>query len=212
MYNLIIVIPCYNEKNISNLIRKLKDYAIIIVDDGSKTNIKDIINENNKIKIIRNKVNRGYEYSLVKGLKAAAKNYYKYVLTMDADGEHLKSNIEKSYNYVKKNKIDLLIGSRSRFNRFSEKVLSLLFSLKYKIKDPLSGFKIYKIDSLRKIINKNKFKEDFLIDLIRVFIDKKLKVRNYDIKSSKKPRRPSSMSNIKTQFKILSLLKYLLKI
>ena len=98
MYNLIIVIPCYNEKNISNLIRKLKDYAIIIVDDGSKINIKDIINENKKIKIIRNKVNKGYEYSLVKGLKEAAKYYYKYVLTMDADGEHLKSNIDKSYN------------------------------------------------------------------------------------------------------------------
>ena len=80
---------------------------------------------------------------------------------MDADGEHLKSNIEKSYNYVRKNRIDLLIGSRSRLNRFSEKVLSLLFSLKYKSKDPLSGVKIYKIESLRKINNKNIFKEDF---------------------------------------------------
>ena len=116
MYSLIIVIPCYNEKNIFNLVKKLKKYPLIIVDDGSKDNIKKKIIQNNKIQIIRNKINKGYEYSLIKGLKKAVKNRYKYILTMDADGEHLESNIDKSYNFAEKNKIDLLIGARSRLD------------------------------------------------------------------------------------------------
>ena len=79
MYSLIIVIPCYNEKNIFNLVKKLKKYPLIIVDDGSKDNIKKKIIQNNKIQIIRNKINKGYEYSLIKGLKKAVKNRYKYI-------------------------------------------------------------------------------------------------------------------------------------
>ena len=70
---------------------------------------------------------------------------------MDADGEHSISNINKSYIYCKKNKIDLLIGSRSRMNRFSEKYISKLFFKKYNIRDPLSGFKIYNSKKLSKI-------------------------------------------------------------
>ncbi len=208
MYSLIIVIPCYNEKNIFNLVKKLKKYPLIIVDDGSIVNIKKKIIQNNKIQIIRNKINKGYEYSLIKGLKKAVKNRYKYILTMDADGEHLESNIDKSYNFAEKNKIDLLIGARSRLNRFSEEILSLLFSIKYNIKDPISGFKIYKTQELDKIINKIEFKYDFLIDITKIFIKKNLNVKNYNIKSSKKAK-PSKHSNISSQLRIFYQLKYL---
>ena len=128
---------------------------------------------------------------------------------MDADGEHLCSNINKFYNFTKKNKIDLLIGSRSRFNRFSEKLLSLLFSIKYNIKDPISGFKIYNSAKLQEIIKKNKFKNNFLIDLLKIFIDNKHIVKSYNIKSSKNNFRKSSFSNFITNIKILSLIKYL---
>lgn len=208
MYNLIIVIPCYNEINLLNLINKIKKYNIIIVDDGSKIPVKNKIVKNKNIKIIRNKSNKGYEYSLVKGLKKAVK-VSRYVLSMDADGEHLESNIKNFYNYAKNNNVDILIGARSRMNRFSEKILSLFFYFKYKIKDPLSGFKIYNSKELKKIIKTKKFDNAFLVDLIKIFFEKGLKVKNYNIKSSKKNHRKSSFPNLKTSFKILTLIKYI---
>lgn len=208
MYNLIIVIPCYNEINLLNLINKIKKYNIIIVDDGSKIPVKNKIVKNKNIKIIRNKSNKGYEYSLVKGLKKAVK-VSRYVLSMDADGEHLESNIKNFYNYAKNNNVDILIGARSRMNRFSEKILSLFFYFKYKIKDPLSGFKIYKSKELSSIFKENKHKEDFLVDVTKAFIKKKLNIKNYNIKSSKIPHRSSTMTSLRTNLKILSLVKYL---
>ena len=208
MYNLTIVIPSYNEKELFNIIKKLKKKNILIIDDGSKIKVSKQIAVSNKVSIIRNNKNKGYEYSLLKGLGIAVKNS-KYILTMDADGEHLCSNINKFYNFTKKNKIDLLIGSRSRFNRFSEKLLSLLFSIKYNIKDPISGFKIYNSAKLQEIIKKNKFKNNFLIDLLKIFIDNKYIVKSYNIKSSKNNFRKSSFTNFITNIKILSLIKYL---
>ena len=208
MHNLIIVIPSYNEKKLLYLIKKLKKKQILIIDDGSKIKINTQIKETNKLRIIKNKKNKGYEYSLLKALKLAANNS-RYILTMDADGEHLCSNINKFYIYARNNKVDLLIGSRSRLNRLSEKLLSLLFSMRYNIKDPLSGFKIYDSAKLKKMIYRNKFKEDFLIDLIKNFIVNKFIVKNYNIKSSKNNLRRSSLSNFKTTFKILALVKYL---
>jgi len=208
MYNLTIVIPCYNEINLPNLIKKIKKYNIIIVDDGSEVPVKNKIVNSKNIRIIRNKSNKGYEHSLIKGLKKAVK-ISRYVLTMDADGEHLKSNIENFYNYAKNNNLDILIGARTRMNRISEKILSLFFYFKYKIKDPLSGFKIYKSRELRIIFKENKPKEDFLVDVTKAFIKKKLKIKNYNIKSSKKPYRSSSMTSLRTNLRILSLVKYL---
>jgi hypothetical protein len=208
MHNLIIIIPSYNEKNLLNVVKKLKQYNILIIDDGSEIKVKKNIIETSKIKIIRNPKNRGYEYSLIKGFEAAV-NKSKYILTMDADGEHIYSNVSKFYNYANKHKIDLLIGSRSRLNRLSEKFISMLFLKKFKIKDPLSGFKIYDSKKLKKIIKTNKFNNDFLVDLIKVFIQNGLKVKNYNIKSSKKNSRKSRYPYIKTNLKILTLIKHL---
>ena len=208
MHNLVIVIPSYNEDNLLDVVKKLNQYNILIIDDGSKIKVKKILINTHRIKILRNVENKGYEYSLIKGFKFAV-NRSKYILTMDADGEHLHSNIIKFYNYAKKNKIDLLIGSRSRLNRLSEKILSILFLKKFDIKDPLSGFKIYNSKELKKIIKTKKFDNAFLVDLIKIFFEKGLKVKNYNIKSSKKNHRKSSFPNLKTSFKILTLIKYI---
>ena len=210
MSNLAILIPSYNEiNNLLKIIKKLKNYNVLIVDDGSFKKIEKKIQVSSKLKIVRNNTNKGYEYSLLRGFKILKKKF-KYILTMDADGEHSISNINKSYIYCKKNKIDLLIGSRSRMNRFSEKYISKLFFKKYNIRDPLSGFKIYNSKKLSKIIKDYKLKKNYLFDILFLFLKKKYKVKNYNIKSGKIPIRKSSFPNFETNIKILSLSKYLI--
>ena len=48
--------------------------------------------------------------------------------------------------------LDLLIGNRSKLNRISETILDFVFKIKFGLNDPVSGFKLYKIKSLKKII------------------------------------------------------------
>ena len=76
----------------------------------------------------------------------------KYILTMDADGELPVKNIPKIINMIKRKKYDLIVGKRSNFNRFSENLLDKIFRSKFGLKDPISGFKLYKLKSLKKII------------------------------------------------------------
>ena len=68
---------------------------------------------------------------------------------MDADGEHNPKYLKKMFNHISKNNLDMVISERNSYNRLSEAFVGKIFELKYGIKDPLSGFKIYKISALK---------------------------------------------------------------
>ena len=130
---------------------------------------------------------------------------------MDADGEHPIKSINKIYNYCVNKNADLVIGSRSRYNRISEFILSFLFQKFYKIYDPISGFKIYKSKVLNSIIKNNKIGNFFLVDLLFFFLKRKFLVKNFNILSSKKTRPTKLKGFFKTNLKILLCLKFILK-
>lgn len=115
-----IVIPCYNEgKEIKGSILTLLkfmekytfDYEIIPVNDGSSDNTKEIIKglskENNKIKCVSYKPNRGKGYAVKKGIEASSGEY---ILFMDAD---LSTDLSGIDTFLKKIvDYDMVIGSR----------------------------------------------------------------------------------------------------
>ena len=104
---------------------------------------------------------------------------------MDADGELPAKNIPKIIKTIKRKKYDLVIGNRSNFNRFSENILDKIFRLKFSLKDPVSGFKLYKKDSLKKIIDKISYNM-FLVDILISFRKLNLSIVNVDIISKKR--------------------------
>ena len=83
--SLSVFFPAYNEaKNITNTVNqaikvirklKIKEYEIIVVDDGSTDNtaktVKQLIKENQKIKLIQHQKNRGYGGALKTGFEKA---------------------------------------------------------------------------------------------------------------------------------------------
>lgn len=211
MFRFVILIPSYNEeKTLKKIIKKLNKNNVYIINDASTDNTKNLT-KNRNIKIINNKKNIGYENSLFKGLKKIKNKKYDYVITMDADGEHSTSSIKKMEIFCNKYSPDLVIGNRSRKNRISEKIVSFLFKSKYNISDPLSGFKAYKLSSIRLYLKNYKIKQIFLVDLIYLFIKKKLKIFNIDIKSNVKPIRKSKVGNLLlANFKIITCLIYLI--
>ena len=211
MFNFVILIPSYNEeKTLSKILEKIKKYKIYIVNDCSIDNTKTLKNKFSNVEIINNRKNIGYEKTLFKGFQILKKKKFDYIITMDADGEHSITNIKKVVNYCKKNSPDLIVGHRSRKNRYVEVIFSKLFYLRYKIFDPLSGFKIYKIKTLKNLIQNYKVKEHFLIDILKIFIKKKKKICTINITSNAKPKRKSKIGNsFFISLKIFYCFKYL---
>ena len=181
------------------------------MNDCSNDGTSLIRNKFKKVIIHNNKYRIGYEKNLTKGFKILISKKFSHIITFDADGEHHTTNIDKVKKFILKNKnIDLLVGNRSHLNRFSEKIISILFKYRYKIKDPLSGLKVYKTSVLKKIVHKIEG-NFFLIDLLYEFVRRKKNIKNLSIKSVKiNNRKPKVGTFLISNIKILNCCKYLI--
>lgn len=116
----IILIPAYEPNNkLIHLVEELskEDLDIIIVDDGSGSNYKEIFNSCKKYsKIISYENNEGKGHALKTGLKYIKENYKKsYIIaTMDSDGQHTIKDAKKLIKECSKNKDALYLGKRIR--------------------------------------------------------------------------------------------------
>lgn len=119
-----IIIPVYNSSKYlkrclsSVLNQQLNDYEIILIDDKSKDNSLELIEQfkskfPNKIKVIENSENLGAGYSRNKGLSLAAGEYIGFV---DSD-DYIEPQMYKDmYDVVKENNSDIAItGMDLRF-------------------------------------------------------------------------------------------------
>ena len=151
----LFVIPAYNEaQNIEKVLKEIKKDAsfadILVINDCSKDNTKEIVEKNN-VKCITGVFNLKYAMAVQTGIKYAYKNDYDYVIQFDADGQHIAKEAIKLYNEIKKSNCDIVIGSRYLkdtgypcpfFRRIGTKFFSSIIKLicGQKIADPLSGF------------------------------------------------------------------------
>ena len=151
----LFVIPAYNEsENIEKVLKELKKDAafadVLVINDCSKDNTREIV-EANGVKCITGVFNLRYAMAVQTGIKYAERNGYDYVIQFDADGQHIANEAVKLYERMKKEKCDIVIGSRYLvdtgypcpfFRKIGTKFFSAIVKLtcKQKIADPLSGF------------------------------------------------------------------------
>lgn len=161
----IIVIPAYNEeKNIAPLIRnirnKIPDVDILIIDDGSIDRTARVA-EGAGALVARLPFNMGYGAALQTGFKYALTKRYQYVIQMDADGQHDPEFVPILLGEIKKEKADVVIGSRfldrsgSYRTTLSRKIgmglfgkVATMITGQY-VSDPTSGFQALNRDALR---------------------------------------------------------------
>ena len=143
----IVVIPAWNEEeSISCLLDTLSNLSIrsIVVDDGSEDQTPKLAKTFNT-KLIQHHRNLGYENALSTGIHQAANDGYKYAITMDADGQIDAKDILRFVGVAREEGADVVIGIRNYRNRFCERILCLFGQIRFKIRDPLCGIKLYKI-------------------------------------------------------------------
>lgn len=179
---IVIIMPAYNESaSIYNVIKSALKYGdVLVLNDASTDNTK-YISEKAGAKVISQKKNLGYEGNLSVGFKYVIKNTnYKYMITIDADGEHKPLSIVSFINAFEQG-ANLVCGKRNFKNRFFEHIWSIFGMILYRLDDPLCGMKGYDIEFIRK---KNiEFKCDFLGKIIGTYLAKTMMKNNCQVKN-----------------------------
>ena len=156
-----IVIPAYNEaENLKIILPDLIEFVrkhnwqLIITNDGSKDNTKEILEsfkQADVLKIIHHKLNKGYGAAIKSGIEACDTEY---LITIDADGQHQKEDVEKLFRRIKELDADMIVGSRkgskdaSKMRSIGKSIIRFTAKLllKVPIHDINSGMKIYRTE------------------------------------------------------------------
>lgn len=163
--SLSIVIPAYNEEaSIDKFLPELlifcnkHNYSLIIVNDGSKDNTKSILDKysDKVLTVIHHKVNKGYGGAIKTGIENSNS---KYIITIDADGQHVIEEITKLHELIISSDADMIVGNRgletkSYYRNIGKwiirKIARVLMPLN--IEDINSGMKIYDASLAKKYI------------------------------------------------------------
>ncbi|MGO2344366.1 MAG: glycosyltransferase family 2 protein [Providencia sp.] len=131
-----IVIPAYNEeKTIGNVINGIISTTpinlnILVINDCSKDNTSQVATSSGAT-VLNLINNEGYAGAINAGMNHAFKHYNSdYVITMDADGQHPTESVMEVIKLIR-NDIDIIVGKRPYYGRFSEYIFSIYFKFKY---------------------------------------------------------------------------------
>jgi len=154
-----VVIPAYNEeKGLQKLIPEIfgvlgRDCEILVVNDCSSDNTSSIARSAGA-KVLDNPYNMGNGAGVKRGIREASGDV---VVLMDADGQHLASEIPKLLDEM--GKYDMVIGCRGKgaqhlLRQTANRAYNLLASYvsNFNILDLTSGFRAFKRDKAIKFL------------------------------------------------------------
>lgn len=162
----LLIIPAYNEaENIERVVNKLineyPQYDYVVVNDGSKDDTEKICRRNG-YNLINHPINLGLAGAVQTGMKYAERNDYDIALQYDGDGQHDPAYIDDMIKCMKKNNLDIVIGSRfvTEKKPFTARMLGsriIAFCVKIttgkKITDPTSGMRIFNKRLIHRLAN-----------------------------------------------------------
>lgn len=157
-----VFLPTFNEEeNIGNVVEKTRQvlnrvaekWEIIIVNDGSKDNTKQVVEElaesDRRIRIENHKENRGYGAALKTGFY---KSRYKWVSFIDSDGQFDFSEITRFLEAQSNTNADMVIGYyKKRRVSFYKVFTSKMWEFSVFV---LFGLKVHDIDCGFKLISR----------------------------------------------------------
>ena len=163
-----VVIPAYNEEdNIGVVLKSMPKQVLgralttLVIDDGSRDNTLEAARSEGAL-AVATLINRGGGAALRMGFDIARKYGAEVVVTMDADGQHLPSEIASVVAPVFDRKVDIAIGSRVLGKREKDSfiryigihVFNTLIRLltHVKVTDCSSGFRAFRVKELSRLL------------------------------------------------------------
>lgn len=186
----IILIPAYQpSRNIVSYVKQLKqtvDCDIVIVNDGSDATFDKIFEALSlQCTVLHHAENKGKGASLKYGFAYILKHYPDChgVLTVDADGQHIVSDVVRMLDMSYQKTDDIIFGVRDFYsktvpwkNKLGNRLTTFLCKLKYhrKVSDTQTGLRFYPKTLLPQLleIDGNRYEYEFNV-LIHFFETKK---------------------------------------
>ncbi|HDT11406.1 MAG TPA: DUF2062 domain-containing protein [bacterium] len=175
--NCSVVIPTFNNQNtLSGVIDSVLKYTdrIIVVNDGSTDGTEDILKKYSQIIVVRHDSNKGKGVALRTGFKKALELGYRYVITIDSDGQHNPDELPAFLEKIEKEPDSLIVGARNMEqssvpgkSSFGHKFSNFWYKVETGIElpDTQSGYRLYPVQELKGIkFFTNKF--EFEIEVI----------------------------------------------
>lgn len=160
----IVIIPAYNEqKSIENTVRDIEENApgfdYIIVNDCSTDDTLRVCREK-KLNVLNLPINLGIGGAVQTGYRYAWNEGYDIAVQFDGDGQHDAGYLNEMADYLEKNKMDMVIGSRfitkegfqsSGLRRLGIRYFTVLIKLLTGevITDPTSGMRMVNRDIMK---------------------------------------------------------------
>jgi glycosyltransferase involved in cell wall biosynthesis len=145
-----IIIPAFNEaSSIGHVIKELDgivgpEIQIVVVNDYSTDDTSAVARQAGALVVDLTK-NHGYAQAINQGLGYASFELgVKYLVTMDADGQHDPYSVQSLIQLILTDGVDIIVGQRSEPARFSEWLYGKYFYRKFDVADPLCGLKAYR--------------------------------------------------------------------
>jgi glycosyltransferase involved in cell wall biosynthesis len=159
-----IVIPAFNEaKNIEHVVRAVRKEGfpwVVVVDDGSRDKTRDVAKKAGA-DVLRHVINRGQGAALRTGIHYSLDKGADVVVTFDADGQFLPSEIKRVVRPVVEHRREVVLGSRflgtakniTRGKRFilrAGAVVTYIFS-GIRLTDSHNGFRAFSRHAAKRI-------------------------------------------------------------
>jgi hypothetical protein len=180
-----IVVPAYNEdESVGDVVRSIpsevcgEPTAVLVVDDGSRDDTSEEAAKAGAV-VARHVINRGGGAALRTGYRLMAESGALVVVTLDADGQHLASEMERLVKPVLDDEVDVAHGSRvlgsadpnSRSREFGIVFFNKLVSFitRTKVSDCSNGYRAVRTTVLPQLVLRQEqfHTSEFLIEAIK---------------------------------------------
>lgn len=155
----VAILPAYNlEDSIGEIVRRTKKFVdtVIVVSDGSRDGTSLKAREAGA-ESPSHTYTKGKGFAVRKGIEFSKKFKPKYIILIDADGQHLPEEIPDLLSPVISGDADMVVGSRmkgklrtsiiNKIGNFFLRIISFVI-IKHWFTDTESGFRAFKADKL----------------------------------------------------------------
>ena len=163
LLKVLVVIPTYNNaQTIATVIDGVKEYVddILVVNDGCSDETSEILKGVCGVEVLSYPQNRGKGYALRSAIKYAYEKGFRYIITIDSDGQHYPENILDFLVEIKKSPDTLIVGARDiqadnmpSKNTFANKFSNFWYFIEtgQKMSDTQSGYRLYPVQLIQNI-------------------------------------------------------------
>lgn len=155
-----VVIPTYNNaETVVQVVRAATDYCddVIVVDDGCTDATPQLLCGIEGIDMVRHDCNKGKGAALKSGFERALQRGFAYAITLDADGQHMPSDIPSFLQANRQYPGCIIVGERnlqgvdrSKGSSFANKFSNFWFAVQTGrvLADTQTGFRLYPLKKL----------------------------------------------------------------